>query len=54
MGLIETMQRQKLEQTKLNVEILREQFEFINCQFKLIKNEIGQLNKSSTKRKVMK
>ena len=54
MGLIETMQRQKLEQTKLNIEILKEQFEFITCQFKLIKNEVSQLNKSSSKRKVMK
>jgi hypothetical protein len=51
-NLIETLTKQRSEHLKINIEILKDQFIFLNSQFRQIKNEIASLHKCSSRRQV--
>ena len=48
--LIQTMRSQKWEHTRLNMDTLKEQFDFIQTQLKQVNYEIGQISKLREKR----
>jgi hypothetical protein len=51
-NLIETLIKQRSEHLKINIEILKDQFLFLNSQFKQIKNEIASFRNCSARRQV--
>lgn len=51
-GLIETLQLQRIAHLKFNSEHLNEQFQFIQGQVKKINNEVKMLGDSSSRRMV--
>ena len=52
LGLIETLNMQRMAHLKFNTQHLTEQFQFVNDQFKKINHEIKQLGSCTAKRKV--
>ena len=52
LGLIETLNMQRMAHLKFNTQHLTEQFQFVNDQFKKINQEIKHLGSCSAKRKV--